>query len=95
MVTIGNFTFFIASIKEPFKKEFFTTRGIDIYMTLCRVFGEDEQKFIPIKFMYMMIQISSFGVDIIFHFASYLEEEIRVGLVGIAKRKIENIFGNY
>ena len=49
----------------------------------------------PINFMYMMAQISSFGVDIIFYFASYIEEEIHIGLVGISKSKVENIFGQY
>jgi ABC-type amino acid transport system permease subunit len=39
--------------------------------------------------MYMMVQISSFGVDVIFYFSSYLAEEIHTGLVGIAKGKVE------
>ena len=95
LATIGNLTFVIASIKELFEKEIFTSRAIDIYMTLCRVFGEDEQNFMPIKFMYMMTQISSFGVDIIFDFASYIAKEIHIVLNGIAKRKVEKIFGHY
>ena len=62
-------------------------------MTLCKAFSEDEQEFMPINFMYMMVQISSFGVDIIFQFAYFLAEEIHVGLIGIAEGKIEKIFG--
>ena len=49
----------------------------------------------PIKFMYMMTQISSFDVDIIFYFSSYIVEEIHVGLVGIVKGKVEITFGHY
>ena len=64
-------------------------------MTLCWVFGEDEENFVPIKFMYMLIQISSFGVDIIFDFTSYLVEEIHMGLVRIVKGKVEKTFGHY
>ena len=52
--TIANLTFVTPSIKEPFKKDFFTSRAIDICMNLCRVVGEDEQNVMPIKFMYMM-----------------------------------------
>ncbi len=51
LATIRNLTFVTASTKEPFNKQFFSTRAIDIYMTLCKVFGEDEQEFMPIKFM--------------------------------------------
>lgn len=85
LASIGKFPLVIASSKVPFKKEFFTSRAIEIYMTLCRVFGEDEQSFMPIKFMYMMTQISSFGVDIVFDYASYIVEEIHIGLVGTTK----------
>lgn len=49
----------------------------------------------PISFMYMMIQITSIGVDVVFDFATYLAEEIHVGLVGIAKEKVEKNFGYY
>lgn len=42
LATIGNFIFVRTSTEEPFKKQFFNTRAIDIYMTLSRVFGEDE-----------------------------------------------------
>ena len=49
----------------------------------------------PISLMYMMVQIASFGVDVIFDFASYLVEEIHIGLVGIAKGKVEKTFGHY
>ena len=45
--------------------------------------------------MHMMTQISSFGVDIIFDFASYLVEEIHIGLIGIAKSKVEKTIGHY
>ena len=45
--------------------------------------------------MYMMIQITSFGVDVVFYFATYLAKEIHVGLVGIAKGKVEKTFGHY
>ena len=48
-----------------------------------------------INFMYMMAQIYSFCVDISFHYASYIVEEIHIGLVGIVKSKVENIFGHY
>ena len=64
-------------------------------MTLCKVFGEDEEDFMPMSFMYMITQISSFGVEIIFDFASYLADEIHSGLVGIEKGKVEKIFGHY
>ena len=49
----------------------------------------------PVSLMYMMVQIASFGVDVIFYFASYLAEEIHTGLVGIAKGKVEKTFGHY
>ena len=49
----------------------------------------------PISLMYVMIQITSFGVDVVFCFATYLAKEIHVGLVGIAKGKVEKTFGNY
>ena len=49
----------------------------------------------PVKFMDMLTQISSFGVDIIFDFAYYIIEEIHIGLVGIAKSKVEKTFGHY
>ena len=49
----------------------------------------------PINFMYMMDQISSFGMDIIFDFASYIAEEIHIRLVGMAKSKAEKTFGHY
>ena len=41
LATIGYLTFVTASTREPFKKQFFNTRAIDIYMTLCRAFGEE------------------------------------------------------
>ena len=62
---------------------------------MCRVFSEYEQNVMPINFMYMMVQIFSFGVDVIFYFASYLVEEIHTGLVGIAKGKMEKKIGHY
>lgn len=43
----------------------------------------------------MITYISSFGVEIIFDFSSYLANEIYSGLVGIAKGKVENTFGHY
>ena len=49
----------------------------------------------PIGLMYMMVQIASFGVDVIFNFASFLAEEIHTGLVGIAKGRVEKTFGCY
>ena len=49
----------------------------------------------PIIFMYMITQISSFGVDVIFDFASYIVEEILTSLVGIVKGKVDNFFGHY
>ena len=49
----------------------------------------------PIDLMYMMIQIDSFGVDIIFYFASFLAKEIHNGLVEIAKGKLDKTFGHY
>ncbi|MEG7793080.1 hypothetical protein U2520_15210, partial [Listeria monocytogenes] len=85
----------IASSTEPFKKALFNSRAIEIYRSLCRVFGKDEEEFMPVDFMYMVIQISSFGVDIIFDFASYLANEIHSGLIGIAKGKVEQTFGHY
>ena len=93
--SIRNFLLVTTSKKEPFKKEFFTSSSMEIYMTMSSIFGEDEQNFMPIKFMYIMTQISSFGVDIIFDFASYIAEEIHVGLVGIEKRKVEKTFFHY
>ena len=49
----------------------------------------------PISFMYMMVQIASFGVDVIFDFASFLAEEIHTGLIGIAKGNLKRTFGHY
>ena len=49
----------------------------------------------PIGLMYMMTQIASYGVDVIFHFASFLAEEIHTGLVGIAKGNLKRTFGHY
>ena len=43
----------------------------------------------------MIIHISSFGVDVIFDFSSYLAEEIHTGLVGILKSKVDKKFGHY
>ena len=68
---------------------------MEICITLCRVFGENEQNFMLISFMYMIAQISSFGVDFVFYFDSYLVEEIHTGLVGIAKGKVDKNFGHY
>lgn len=93
--TIGNFPVIIASSRELFEKEYFTSQAIEIYMTLCRVFGEVEQNIMSISFMYMLAQIYSFGVDVIFYFSPYLTEEIHTWLVGIAKGKIEKTFGHY
>ena len=93
--TIGALPVITAASREPFKKSLFTSRAVEIYRTLCRVIGEDEQDSMPIGLMYMMVQIASFGVDVIFYFASYLAEEIHTGLVGIAKGKVEKTFGHY
>ena len=49
----------------------------------------------PIGLMYMMVQIASFGVDVIFYFSSFLAEEIHNGLVEIAKGKLDKTFGHY
>ena len=49
----------------------------------------------PISFMYLITHISSFGVDVIFNFASYIVEKIHIGLVGIAKGKVDKTFGHY
>lgn len=43
----------------------------------------------------MITQISSFSVEIIFDFASYLANEIHSGLVGITKGKVEKAWGQY
>ena len=64
-------------------------------MTLCRVFNGDEHNVMPISVMYMMVQIASFFVDVIFEFSSYLVEEIHTTLVGITKGKVEKTFGHY
>lgn len=45
--------------------------------------------------MYMITQISSFGVKIIFDFAPYLANDIYSGLVGIAKGEVEKAWGQY
>lgn len=95
LAPIGNLPLVVASKNEPFKKEFFTSISLEIYMTLFRVFSKDEQSFVRVKFMYMMAWISSFGVDIFVDFASYIVEEIHIGLVGINKGKVEKNFGNY
>ena len=34
-------------------------------------------------------------MDVVFYFETYLAEEIHVGLVGIAKGKVEKTFGHY
>ena len=93
--TIGSLPVITAASREPFKMSLFTSRAIEIYRTLCRVIGEDEQEFMPIGLMYMMIQIASFGVDVIFDFASFLAEEIHMGLVEIAKGNLNRTFGHY
>lgn len=87
--TMGAFPVIIVASREPFKRSLFTSWVVEIYRTLCRVLGEDEQDFMPIDLMYMMIQIASFGVDVIFYFASFLAKEIHNGLVGIAKGKLD------
>ena len=43
--------------------------------------------------MYIKIQTFSYGVDIVFYFTSLIVEEVHIGLIGIAKGKIEKIFG--
>ena len=93
--TIGSLPVITAASREPFKMSLFTSRAVEIYRTLCLVLGEDEQEFMPIGLMYMMIQIASYGVDVIFDFASFLAEEIHSGLVGIAKGNLNRIFGHY
>ena len=67
---IGNLPAITSSSKEPFKKSCFNARAVEIYRTLCRVFGEGEEDFNPVSFMHMITQISSFSVEIIFDFAS-------------------------
>ena len=64
-------------------------------MSLCRVFGEDEQSYMHVSFMYMMVLIFYFGVDVIFYFASFLAKEIHNGLIGIAKSSVEKPSGWY
>ena len=76
---IGALLAITPSSREPFKKVCFNVRVVEIYRTLCKVFGQDEEEFIPISFMYMITQISSFGVEIIFDFSSYLADEIHNG----------------
>ena len=49
----------------------------------------------PINFMYMMVQITFFRVDVVFYFVTYLAKQIHVGLVGIAKGKVEKTFAQY
>ena len=93
--TIKKFLVITKSSREPFKKEYFTSRAVEAYMTLCQVFGEDESNVMLISFMYMIIQIASFGVDVIFDFSSYLAEKIHTSLVGIVKIKVEKKFGHY
>jgi hypothetical protein len=92
---IGTLPAITSSSKEPFKKAYFNVRALEIYRTLCRVFGEDEGEFMPVSFMYMITQLSSFSVDIVFDFASYLANEIHSGLVGITKGKVEKPWGHY
>ena len=92
---IGTLAKITSYSKESFKKAHFNAKAVEIYRTFCRVFGEDEEYFMPVSFMYMVTKISSFGVEIIFDFSSYLAKEIHNGLVGIAKGKVENIFGHY
>lgn len=83
------------SSREPFQRAYFNTRAVEIHRTLYRVFGRDEEKLMPMDFMYMVAHISSFDLDIIFDFSSYLAEEIHDGLIGIAKGKVEKTFGHY
>ena len=64
--TIGTFPVITATSREPFKNDLSTSRVVEVYRTLCRVFGEDEHNAMPINFMYMMIQITSFGVNFVF-----------------------------
>ena len=90
---IGTLPAITPSSREPFKKACFNARVVEIYRTLCRVFGEGEEDFIPVSFMYMITQIASFSVEIIFDFSSYLADEIHNGLVGIAKGKVEKVWG--
>jgi len=92
---IGTLPAITTSSREPFKGAYFNTTVVEAYKTLCRVFREDEKKLMPMSFMYMITQISSSSVDIIFDFASFLAEEIHNGLVGIVKGKVEKIFGHY
>ena len=53
--TIETLPVIIATSREPFKKDHFTSWAVEVYRTLCRVFGEDEKNAMPISFMYMMI----------------------------------------
>lgn len=77
---IGTLPTITSSSREPFKRVYFNSRAIEVYRSLCRVFERDEEEFVLVDFMYMIIQISSFGVNIVFYFASYLAEEIHNGL---------------
>lgn len=93
--TIGTLPVITTASKEPFKKSLFTSQAVEIYRTLCHVLGEDEHDFMPVDLMYMMIQIASFSIDVIFDFASFLAEEIHIGFIGIARGKVEKTFGHY
>lgn len=62
-------------------------------MALHRAFGEDEPGYRFIKFMYMMVHISSFGFDVIFNFVQNLANEIHNVMIGISKGKLEKAFG--
>ena len=40
-----------SSFKEIFKVVYFNARAVEINRTLCRIFGEGEEDFIPMSFM--------------------------------------------
>ena len=51
---IGTLPVVTTSSREPFKKAYFNDRAVEIYITLYRVFGEDEEYFMPVSFMHMV-----------------------------------------
>ena len=51
---IGTLPAITASSREPFKRAYFNSRAIEIYRSLCKVFGRDEEEFMPMDFMYMI-----------------------------------------
>ena len=52
---IGTLSVITTASMKPFKKELFNSRAIQIYRSLCRVFGKDEEEFMLVDFMHMVI----------------------------------------